>query len=82
MTLNTIVIDYDRGHFYDHLKKSNYDEIWARDMYLNVCLWDEFRAARNDKKMKFLTFQAQPASVRVISVYFLCKSSFRVIFQW
>ena len=31
------------------------------------------------KKMKFWTFQAQPASVRVISSYFVCKSSFRVI---
>ena len=47
-------------------------------MYLNVCVFDEFWAARNGKKVKFRTFQAQPAS-GLFHPYFLCKSSFRVI---
>ena len=76
----SIVIDSDRWHCYKHLKNIYiYDEIWTRDMYLNVCVWDDFWASRNFKKVKFWTFQAQPASVRVISSIFLCKSSFRVI---
>ena len=41
--------------------------------------YDEFIAAIKGKKMKFWIFQAQPASVRVIHPYFVCKSSFRVI---
>ena len=48
-------------------------------MYLNVYVCDEFLAARNGKKAKFWTFQAQPAPVRVIPSIFVCKSSFRVI---
>ena len=43
----SIVIDCDRGHCYEHLKKkSNSDENWAGDIYLNVCVCDEFWAAR------------------------------------
>ena len=38
MVIST-VIDSDRGHCYEHLKKSIYDESWACDMYLNVCVW-------------------------------------------
>ena len=47
-------------------------------MYLNVCVCDKFWAARNCKKIKFGTFQAQPAS-GLFHLYFVCKSSFRVI---
>ena len=48
----SIVIDSDRGHCYEHLKKKMYiyDENWACDMYLNVCVCDKFWAARNSKK--------------------------------
>ena len=73
----SIVIDSDKGHCYKHLKK-NYTENWARDMYLNVCVCDEFWAARNGKKMKFGIFQAYPAS-GLFHPYFVCKSSFIVI---
>ena len=68
----SIVTDSDRGHCYEHIKqkKSIYDENCAHDMYLNVCAWDEFLAAGNGKKVKFWTFQAQLASVRVISLIF------------
>ena len=70
----SIVIDSDRGHSYEPFKKkSNYDENWARDMYLNICVCNEFWAARNGKK--FWTFQAQHAS----DPYFVSKSSFRVL---
>ena len=51
-------------------KNKNYVENWARDMYLNVCACDEFWPGRNGKKVKFWTFQAQPALVRVISFIF------------
>ena len=34
------------------------------------------RASQMAKKLKFWTFQAKPASVRVISFIFVCKSSF------
>ena len=49
--------------------KKNYDENWTCDIYLNVYVYDEFWA-RNVKKVKFWIFQAQPASVRVISSIF------------
>ena len=46
----SIVIDCDRGHCDEHLKKkSNSDEKWAHDIYLNVCACDEFWAARRQK---------------------------------
>ena len=70
-----MVIDSYRGF----KKKSNCDETWAHDMYLNVCVCDKFLAARNGKKMKFWTFKAQPASVKVIHPYFVSKTSFREI---
>ena len=38
----SIVIDSDRGHCYEYLKKKNYDENLAGDMYLNVCVCDKF----------------------------------------
>ena len=71
--LISIVIDSSRGHCYEHFKKKSvYDENWTRDMYLNVCVYDDFWAPRNGTKVKFGIFQAQPASVRVISTIF-CK---------
>ena len=66
----SIVIDSDRGHCYEHLKKINLRRKLARDMYLNVCVYDEFLSCQKWQKMKFLNFQAQPASVRVISSLF------------
>ena len=46
-----IVIDTDRGHCYKHVKKKKiYDENSARDIYLYVCVCDEFCSARNGKK--------------------------------
>ena len=46
-------------------------------MYLNICVCDEFRATRNSTKVKFWTFQAQPAS-GLFHPYFVCESSFTV----
>ena len=63
----SIVIDSDRGQCYEHLKKSIYDENWVGDMYLNVCVCDEFLSSQKWQKIKFWTFQAQPVWVRVIS---------------
>ena len=59
-------------------KNNNYDENWARDIYLNVWVCDEFWATRNGKIVKIWTFQAQPAS-GLFHPYFICKSSSRVI---
>ena len=54
----SIVIDSDRGHCYKHLKrKKNYHENWARDIYLNVCVCDEFLSPRNSKKLSFELFR-------------------------
>ena len=44
----SIVIDSDRGHGYEHFKKKSiYDENWPHDMYLNVCVCDEFLKTAN-----------------------------------
>ena len=71
----SIVIDSDRGHCYEHFKKKIiYDENLTRDIYLNVYVYDKFWAARNVKKVKLWIFQAQPASVRIISsIFFYVK---------
>ena len=75
----SIVIDCDRGNCYENLKKkTNYDGNWARDLYFNVCVYHEFWAARNGKKVMFWTFPAKPAS-GLFHPYFVCKSSFSVI---
>ena len=34
----SIVIDYDRGHCYEHLKRTIYDENWACGMHVFECL--------------------------------------------
>ena len=48
---NLIVIYSDREHCYEQLKKKSvYDENLASDMYLNVCVCDDFLAAINGKK--------------------------------
>ena len=70
---------WNSWNFHHNHSSCNYDENWTRDMYLNVCVCAEFWAARNGKKVKFGIFQAQPASVRVISSDFVCKSIFGVI---
>ena len=39
----SIVIDSDRGHCYEHLKKKSiHDENLTLDKYLNVCVCDDF----------------------------------------
>ena len=64
----SIVIDCDRGHCYEYFKKkkSNSNENWARDIYLN---FNEFWAGRRPKS-EALDFSGP---------CFLCKSHFRVI---
>ena len=63
----SIVIDSDRGHCYEHLKKNQFTmkiEPCSKrhvDMYLNVCVCDEFLKCQKWQKIKFWTFQAQPA---------------------
>ena len=71
----SIVINSDGGHCYDNLKKKSiYNKNWTSDIYLNVNVYDKFWAARNVKKVKLWIFQAQPASVRVISsIFFYVK---------
>ena len=77
----SIVIDSERGHCYEHLKK-NYDENWARDMYLNVCVCDESLSCHKWQNKKCWTFQAQPAWVRVISSMFYYVNVVSEKYQW
>ena len=79
----SIVIDSDRGHYcYEHLKKSIFDENWACDMYLNICVCDEFSSSQKWQNVKLWTFQAQPAWVRVISSSILYVNVVLEKFQW
>ena len=71
----SIVIDSDRT-LLQAFQKKIYDENWARDMYLNVCVCDEFLSCQKWQKMKRLIFQAQPTSVRVISSSFCVQMKF------
>ena len=48
-------------------------------MYLNVCVCDEFWAARNSKKWNFGLFRPILSQLGLFRPYFVCKSSFRVI---
>ena len=75
----SIAVDSDRGHCYEHFKKNiKFFENIKNINVFEVCVCDKFWAARNAKKVKFWTFQAQPASGLFLP-YFVCKSSFRVI---
>ena len=56
----SIVIDSDREHSYERLKKIIYDENSTRDINLNVCVCDEFLSSQKWQNMKFGTFQDQP----------------------
>ena len=69
----SIVIDSDRGHCCEHLKKTHLQwKLSASHVFECLCMW---------WKMKFWTFQAQPVWVRVISTSILCvgKCCFREI---
>ena len=70
------------GHCYEHLKNIYYNENWASDMDLNVCVCDEFLSSQKCKKIKFLTFQPQPVWVRVISSIILYVNVILEKFQW
>ena len=62
------------------LKKSIYDENWAHDMYLNVCVCVmNFWAARNGKKLNFELFRPNLPQFGLFHPYFVCKCSFKEI---
>ena len=48
-------------------------------MYLNVCVCDEFLAARNGKKQSFGLFRQNMLELDLFHPYFVCKCSFREI---
>ena len=48
-------------------------------MYLNVCVSNEFLAARNGKKLSFGLFRPNLPQLGLFHPYFLCKCSFREI---
>ena len=76
----SIVIDCDWGHCYEHLKKkSNSDENGARDIYLNVCVCDEFWAARRPKSKVLDFFRPNLPQLGLFHPYFVSKSCFRII---
>ena len=73
----SIVIDSDRGHRYEHIKKK-YSENWTLDMNLNVCACYAFWAPRNGKRWSFGLFKPNLPQGYFFHI-FLCKSSFRVL---
>ena len=48
-------------------------------MYLNVCVCDEFLAARNGPKLNFGLFRPNLRELGLFHPYFVCKCSFREI---
>ena len=78
----SIVIDSDRGHCNKQLKKKNLR--WKLNAWhvFDVCACNDFWTPRNGKKIKFLTFQAQPVWVRVISSSILYVNVVLEKFQW
>ena len=48
-------------------------------MYLNVCVCDEFLAARNAKKLSLGLFRPNLCELGLFHPYFICKCSFREI---
>ena len=74
----SIIIDSDRGHCCEHLKKISLR--WKLSpWHVFECLGMRWiLSCQKWQKVQFGIFQARPASFRVIS-YFVCKSSFRVI---
>ena len=74
-----MVIDCDRGHCYEHLKKKYDNENWALDIYLNVCICDKFELPEMAKKWNFGLFRRNLPQLGLFHPYFVCKSSFRAI---
>ena len=70
----SIVIDSDREYCYEHFKekKSIYAENRVRDMYLNVCVCDEFLSSQKWQKMIKMVILHQSKS---ISIYLKIKIS-------
>ena len=48
-------------------------------MYLNVCVWNKFLAARYGKKLSFVLFRPKLLGLGLFHLYFVCKCSFREI---
>ena len=56
------------------------DENWAVDMYLNVCVCNEFLSSQKWQKNEILDFSGTTcASLGYFIQYFVCKCSFRKI---
>ena len=72
----SIVIDYYKRTSLRACKKKNYDENFARDMYLSAM---NFELPEMTKKLSFRLFTPNLPQVGLFQSYFVCKSSFRVI---
>ena len=77
----SIVIDSDRGHCHEHLKKIKLWKLSAWHVWLacHVCVCDKFWAARNLKKWSLGLFRPNLPLLGLFHLYFVCKSSFRVM---
>ena len=77
----SIVIDSDRGHCYEHLKKkkSIYNENWMSDIYLIVYVYMNFELPEMSKKWSYGFFRPNLPQLGLFHSYYVCKSSFRVI---
>ena len=60
-------------------RKSIYDENWACDMYLNVCVGDKFLSDRNGKKWSLGLSSPNLPQLGLFHPYFVCKYSFKEI---
>ena len=61
------------------MKKTIYYENWTHDVYLNVCVCDDFELPEMAKKWSFGHFRPNLPQLGLFHRYFLCKSNFRVI---
>ena len=78
----SIVIDSDRGHCYEHLKKINLRwKLSAWHVFECLCMRLIFELPEMAKN-EILTFQAQPVWVRVISSIILYVNVVLDKFQW
>ena len=78
--LISIVIDFDRGHCYEHLKKNQI----TMKIEPVACIWMfvyamNFELPEITKKWSFGVFRHNLPQLGLFHPYFICKSGFRLI---
>ena len=76
----SIVIDSDRGHCYEHLKKNQFPMKIERVTFIWTFMFTiNFELPEMSKKWSFGFFRPNLPQLGLFYPYFVCKSSFRVI---